>query len=343
MTVSRDDLLRCLQEAKKPLMAAVNNASRARRSARPVRVVRRIRNADGDIEEQIEEVDEEPVEEEVDETVGVGDTVVIQPDQEITGEIVEVVEEAPSDEVVEEVEEEEEPVQNARRRYRRVKNARILRNSAGGCDVLVPIETPQKPVYRTKNVRRYRTRTVTRNAGIPVDGTYAKTVSTPDVASWATVANKARRYDELLLNASIEQSIDDALKKALNKNGITNNGCKGRCTTNRRSNVLRFDRYRQVRNEDGTVSIEIDMTDARPADTCGIPSDAADDVDVVVDGRPIDNARAARNRRIANARRIAAVRRIRNLRQNGQSVVYNESEVQETSGLDVPSTFPTAE
>ena len=148
MTVSREDLLRCLREAKEPLVAAVNNAARTRRAARPVRVVRRIRNADGEIEEQIEEVEEEPVETDSDETVGVGDTVVIQPDQEITGEIVEVVEEEPADEMVEDSVELFVAVENA-------LLGKSINHKAFKGEVT--------PVYRPVSGDRYLARAVARN------------------------------------------------------------------------------------------------------------------------------------------------------------------------------------
>lgn len=347
MTVDRDALLRSLRAAKKPLMAAVNNAARMRRPTR--RVVRRVRNADGDIEE---EVVEEPTDV-TSEDVGVGDTVVIKPKDEIEGEIVEIVEESPADdEVIEEVEEEEAPVQNVRRRYRRVKNARVLKNADGGCDVLVPVE-PERTMYRTKNVRRYRTRTVTRNAGIPVDGTYAKTISTPDAASWATVANKARKYDELVMNANIEDALKKAVQDALQSNGIANSCAKK--TYN--SRMRRFKNYRRVRNEDGSIAIEIDLADAEPTGvnvTTGPDAPNIEDLRVRIDPEPSDVAidspisdagldddellKNARRVRLANARR-AALRRIRNVRQN-DATVYNEGGDQEMLGLDVPSTFP---
>ncbi len=330
MTVSREQLLKTIGAVKEPLSKVVNNV----RTQRVVRLVRRVRNEDETpIDDMMEEevVEEAPAEEET--VAEVGDTVVIQPTgEEITGEIVEVIpdeEAAAEEEIVD-----EEPVQN--RRYRRIKNARILHNADGTRDVLVPIDEK-----RVTNVRRYKTRTVTRNSGISVDGTYAKTISTPDAASWATTVNKARAYDRMLLNTSIEQSIDEALKKALSKNGISN--CKsGSCKNSRTiSKVLRFNNYRRITNDDGTVSIEVNLGDgaevANPivpevievpvVEPATVPYDG-DNVEVVVDGRevPLDNAR---NHGVVRGR---------------QATVRNESVIFiDNAALEVPTTFPNHE
>lgn len=347
MTVSKEDLLKALRAVKEPLAAAVTNAR--------VRKVRRVLNEDEPVDAGYEDVVEDvPAE---DGTAEVGDKVVIQPTgDEITGEIVEVVEDAPEEEEVLE----EEPVEN-RRRYRRVKNARILRNADGTRDVIVPVDEK-----KVTNVRRYKTRSVALNGSLPVDGAYAKTISTPDIGSLATVINKAKKYDELLLNATIEQSIDDAVKKALQKSGSgggtsLNSSCtKKTCNTKQTAKQYRFRNYRRVRNEDGTIEIDVDLADAIPVvDPVAAVGDVAapaidsvvdpaadiavdvppvadtaivspvESVDIIVDGRevPLDNSR--KYQRVRNASRPA--------------VVKNESSLSDTFGLDVPSTFPSAE
>lgn len=339
MELSQEELLKAIGAVKEPLEAAITNAR--------VRRVRRVRNAEEDV------IEEAPVEEEVveEEAAEVGDTVVIEPTAEITGEIVEVVEEAPADEE-EYVEEEvvEEPVQN-RRLYRRIKNARIVRNDKGGCDVLVPVETKKK-AKPVKNIRRYKTRTVTRNAGadgFTAESAYAKLVPTQGVASWATTVNKARKYDALVqkatLNATIDKAIDDAVKKALD--GVKNCS-KGTCNSKatKGSGYKRFNNYRRVRNEDGTISIDIALDDigagapidvpAPVVDEGPIPADSmVEDIDIVVDGRdvPLENRRASR-----------AVRKNRAVH-NEETEVVEDVPVENAAGiidcgLDIPSTFP---
>ena len=122
------------------------------------------------------------------------------------------------------------------------------------------------------------------------------------------------------------RSIDEALKKALAKNGV-NNSKSSAC---KNAKVRRFRNYRRIRNEDGTVSIEVNIDEGNDVpDVTHITAEPVEpvaeyvpeeNVDVVVDGRdvPLDNARTAK--------------RVRN------TAVKNEGG---DAALDPPTTFPS--
>lgn len=229
MAISQEALLKALKNVRKPLETPVNNA-------RLRRVLRRIRNEGEDLADlgDIEELDDEGGEEDGGE-VGVGDVVEVEIPQgtTVTAQIVDT---EPQEEIVEETEivddgdegdDDEEVVEN-RRQYRRVKNARIIRTKNGALDVLVPVASSRCSGgkcgggrKKVKNVRRYKVRS-TRNAGYDPETAYAKKIPSDGIDSFATVVNKAKKYDRLVANATIDAAIDEAIKKALQANGVAN-------------------------------------------------------------------------------------------------------------------------
>lgn len=275
MAISNEELIKLLQESQK----SITNA-RIRR--------RRVRNAEGDdMPEDFADMPAEDAEADAVDEGEANDTILLEvkTDQPVEVDSVEVVEDAGDvggDEDFEDFEEgEEEAVEN--RRYRRIKNARLVRLRNGRMALVVP----RSATRRVKNTRRrYRTRAVTRNLGFDggVDGTYAGTLKTEGIDSWATVENKARAYDRLVQKAAIKNTIDQAIEEAVKKatEGVDN--CKTRNTRtkvrNARGRFLRFKNFRRVRNDDGTIEIIIDTTDP------GIPTDLP--IDDTTDLAPVE-------------------------------------------------------
>jgi len=196
MSVNQEALLKALKNVREPLETAVTNA-------RVRKVLHRLHNEDVDIGEGVEEFVEE-----VDDgqEVNVGDyvEVAIPEGTTVTAKVVDT---TPSEEFVEETEViggdefEEEPVENVRR-YRRVRNARVVRNRGGGVDVLVPVDSTangcgSKKSKKVSNTRRYKVRTVTRNVGYEPESAYAKKIPSDGIdaiskASYIEMARKAK-------------------------------------------------------------------------------------------------------------------------------------------------------
>lgn len=352
MSVTKKELAQALKELQPAITTAITNA---RRSVR----FRRVRNEDEiPTEEFIEEgeedaggegdlVLEEPLELNLEIPEGTDlteeDLVVVPADEVADAGATEeeIYEEAPAEEEI--YEEEEEPVQNYRRRvvncgkktkkYRKVKNAKIVRNDHGDLDILVPIEE-----RRVTNVRRYKTRAITRNEdGLDVSGTYAKTIQTPGIAKvtkasengtfvdnarLAALINKAHKYDRAVLKNDLNQELQKMVKEVVGKSLTgSNSGTQTSMNFARtgkkapaKSKTLRFDngRYRAFKNEDGSVSIEINVEDGQVVDDAPVP------VDIAVEGDALP---------IGNRRVQAAV--------NNSSTEYVDMGV-----LEAPSTFP---
>lgn len=165
MSISREALIKALKEAD-VRETSVTNARRT--SSRFGRTARRraVRNED-------EDEGESDVLDDVDEDAGIGDKVVIELDPEETAEVEGTIVDVVDDEG-EEPEYEEVATENLRRRFRKVKNARIVRNGRGGYSVLAPVT---KKYRRVKNNRWARL--ATRNAGAGLDGRYSSTGDVP--------------------------------------------------------------------------------------------------------------------------------------------------------------------
>lgn len=271
MAISNEELIKLLQESQK----SITNA-RIRR--------RRVRNAEGDdLPEEFADMPAEDADADAVDEGAADDTILLEvkTDQPVEVDSVEVVEDAgdAGEDVEDFVEGEEEAVEN--RRYRRIKNARLVRLRNGKMALVVP------RARRVKNVRRYRTRAVTRNLGFDggVDGTYAGTLKTDGIDSWATVENKARAYDRLVQKAAIKNTIDQAIQEAVKKATEEVGNCKTKNTRTRvrnaRGRFLRFKNFRRVRNDDGTIEIIIDTADP------GIPTDLPI-VDETTDLAPVE-------------------------------------------------------
>lgn len=355
-----------LGETKESLATVVNNA---RTRVRNVRRIVRTRNADGEIEETVVE---EPA------TVDAGTAADIPDDAVIpVSEIIEVIEEsavAPSEIDTEEIVEEvpADDVQNVRR-YRRIKNARIIRSANGRCDVVVPAE--EAPRRKTAN-RRYVRRVVSSNAGYkllypdaiiaqPTDEMgYIEIVPASDPSGFNTPA-KLNNYR--VVHRAVAQNVTggtgtnlDQTKQDLKEIKDTLESLKnGRSyRTRNASGRMRFRNYRTIRNEDGTMEIEIEVKDALPpdGDSGADFDDAPVDVTVVVDGVEVassedtesnnDESKSTENRRRAlrNAR-IVAARNRRNMRaaRNRRTETHVHNASTSAPALDIPSTFPTTE
>lgn len=356
-----------LGATKESLAAVVNNA---RTRVRNVRRIIRTRNADGEIEETIVE---EPAET-TDAATDIPEDAVIP-----VSEIIEVIEEsavAPeevggTEEIVEEVPAEE--VQNVRR-YRRIKNARIIRGANGRCDVVVPAE--EAPKRKVAN-RRYVRRVVSSNAGYKLlypdaiiakdtdDMGYIEYVPANDPSGFSTPAklNNYRTIRRAVSSNEMGESIGDDLsktKKDLEDIKKTLDSLKNSRSFSTGNGRMRFRNYRTIRNEDGTMEIEIEVKDALPPDgdaigEGGFDADSPVDVSVVVDGvevassedsAPDDEMTENRRRGIINRAQIRAARNLRNQRMHAvHNTSGEETDIQNaapaTPALEIPSTFPT--
>lgn len=386
MAVSQEALLKALKNVRKPLETAVTNA-------RVRKVLRRLNNEDegfdfGADEGEVEEI----VEEDGGEEVGVGDVVEVEIPEgtTVTAKVVdtepeEIVEETEIVEGGDEGEGEEETVENVRH-YRRVKNARIIRNKDGGLDVLVPVPAKNcgggccgsKSAKKVANVRRrYKVRTVTRNAGYEPEAAYAKKVPGDGIdaiskATYIEMARKAKLYDRLVANATIDQAIEESIDKALKKQGITN--------TRKARKSVRNLRRRSFRNEDGEYTYDfVDEAVEAPVDTAAadapfvdeaqgaivIPlsdaemttlADELDDAAEVVEetaeaveevpAEVEEDVISENARRILNKRLGCVARRVKNIRRAPKAkVVKNEAAVEEKAEekADVADTTVTVE
>lgn len=367
-----NNIIAQLGETKESLATVVNNA---RTRVRNVRRIIRTRNADGEIEETVVE---EPA------TVDAGTAADIPDDAVIpVSEIIEVIEEsavAPSEIDTEEIVEEvpADDVQNVRR-YRRIKNARIIRSANGRCDVVVPAE--EAPRRKTAN-RRYVRRVVSSNAGYKLlypdaiiaqptdDMGYIEVVPASDPSGFSTPA-KLNNYR--VVRRAVAQNAMDAgadlsqTKKDLEDIKKTLDSLKNNRTYRSRNarGCVRFRNYRTIRNEDGTIEIEVKMDDAIASGDGAYSSASFDeapvDVTVTVDGVEVasteDSAaqsdssstenrrRALRNARIVAARNRRNMRAVRNSAEN--NTASTETDIQNAASsapaLEIPSTFPTTE
>ena len=373
MAVSQEALLKALKNVRKPLETAVTNA-------RVRKVLRRLNNEDEGFDFDADEGEvEEIVEEDGGEEVGVGDVVEVEIPEgtTVTAKVVdtepeEIVEET---EIVEggdegEGEGEEETVENVRH-YRRVKNARIIRNKNGSLDVLVPVASKncgaagcgaKKTGKKVTNVRRrYKVRTVTRNSGYEPESAYAKKIPGDGIdaiskATYIEMARKAKLYDRLVANATIDQAIEESIDKALKKQGIAN--------TRKARKSVRNLRRRSFRNEDGEYTydevaeapvdtavadapfvdeaqsaIVIPLSDAEMttlADELDDAAEAVEETAEAVEEAPAEveedviseNARRILNKRLGRIGRVA--RRVKNIRRAPKAkVVKNEAAVEE--------------
>ncbi len=372
MAVSQEALLKALKNVRKPLETAVTNA-------RVRKVLRRLNNEDegfdfGADEGEVEEI----VEEDGGEEVGVGDVVEVEIPEgtTVTAKVVdtepeEIVEET---EIVEggdegEGEGEEETVENVRH-YRRVKNARVIRNKDGSLDVLVPVASKncggagcgaKKTGKKVTNVRRrYKVRTVTRNSGYEPESAYAKKIPGDGIdaiskATYIEMARKAKLYDRLVANATIDQAIEESIDKALKKQGIAN--------TRKARKSVRNLRRRSFRNEDGEYTYDfVDEAVEAPVDTAAadapfvdeaqgaivIPlsdaemttladelDDAAEDTaeveaEIEAPAEVEEDVISENARRILNKRLGRVARRVKNIRRAPKAkVVKNEAAVEE--------------
>ena len=363
MAVSHEDLLKALKNVREPLETTITNA-------RLRRVLRRVRNEgegediEGFAEDELEEVEDGA-------EVGVGDVVEVEIPRGTTV-TAKVVDTEPQEEIVEETEvvepdfEEEEgdgDVVENRRQYRRVKNARIIRTKNGSLDVLVPVEGKsccdkgcggRKKVTNVR--RRYKVRS-TRNAGYDPETAYAKKIPSDGIDSFATVVNKARKYDRLVANATIDAAIDEAIKKALQQNGITNRSIAPKKVQPTRMNKVRnYRRFFNDDEEDAGVpvvsdapfvdedqnAIVIPLSDTEMTALADELNDATEDAGEgdapVADDVVSENARRILNRRrfsrIRNSRQIRNSRiknaMQRNQRMKSMPVRNEESEILET-------------
>lgn len=250
MSISRDALIKALKSAETK-SATVTNARRGRTVTRNARRRRVVRNAEDDAaDEELADLVDGDLDEGADDDINVGDDVIIELDPEETVEVTGTVvgladEDADVDE--EEPEYEEVSTENVRRRFRKVKNARLVRNGRGGYTVLAPVTKKYRKV--TKNSRWGRV--VARNedggiqdkstgdadTGYKPEGDYAEVVKVPkDAVDWngytenlrrqrIVNARKAKAYDAIVARArrirnedNLRNIIEDVVTEKLTKN-----------------------------------------------------------------------------------------------------------------------------
>ena len=261
VTIDYDALLKEIGTSRKAIQTMIHNARRGGKSGKKA-----VKN-EGEDEVMVDDFTDDGA----DDIPDVGETVVIEPTEPIVGSVVEIVEE---DDPMLEIEEEfeEEPVSNATR-YRRVKNARIIKNADGSQDVVVPVETKKvENARKPGNVRRYTRRVVANGQAVANRGTSTKYQPVVSSKDYATILNKAKKYDELLLRNSLDQEIDRAIGDAMKKYTMNASECDGiqdgtdktekPKSTKVKNKYLRFKNYRMVENADGTVDIIADANDS---------------------------------------------------------------------------------
>jgi hypothetical protein len=249
-----DVLLKKIGTSRQEISTAVHNSSQAKQRRR------RVLNQDDIL---LDGVDGEVGDEFIVDEAAVGDTVLVQPAAPVEGEIMEIVPEETEMPPVPE----SEPVANARR-YKRINNARIIRNADGSESVVVPVESPAvppkavatTPVAPTQNVRRYVARNAASQPRAP------KYVPAMPAKDYATILNaeKARRYDELIANANLEQEIDKIIADSLDKH-ITQNRAQvtnAAPATPKKTvpRIIRTKNFRVVKNAD-EFEVIIDLGD----------------------------------------------------------------------------------
>lgn len=286
MSISREALIKALKSAETQ-EATVTNARRTSRFGRTARR-RAVRN-EGD-----EDEGESDVGDDIDEDAGIGDKVVIELDPDETAEVEGTIVDVIDDEEGEEPEYEEVATENLRRRFRKVKNARIVRNGRGGYTVLAPVT---KKYRRVKNSRWSRLSTLNADG---LDGRYTSTGDVPsgydepedayaselkgvekpnwDAGAVENVrrqriinARKAKAYDAIVARArrirnaeqltkAVEETVDETLKKRLG--GATNGGFVGSNNSRRVKNgrkpigSFRIKNYRVINAEGDDITAE---------------------------------------------------------------------------------------
>lgn len=220
MGISRDALIKALKNAGTK-ETAVTNARRRTRVANTGRKNRVVRNED----DELDELTDGELEEGADD-IEIGDDVIIELDPEETVEVSGTVVGLADDEGEDEDggdEYEEVATENLRRRYRKIKNARLVRNGRGGYTVLAPVTKKYRKV--TKNSRWGRI--VARNedggiqdkstgdvdTGYKPEGDYAEVVKVPkDAVKWNGYTENIRRQN--LLNARKAKAYDAIVARA---------------------------------------------------------------------------------------------------------------------------------
>lgn len=245
MGISRDALIKALQSAETKKDAVVTNARRGRVVTRNARR-RVVRNEDEDIDE-LDDLAEGDIDEGTDDDITIGDDVIIELDPEetveVTGTVVGLADD--EDDADDEPEYEEVSTENVRRRFRKIKNARLVRNGRGGYTVLAPVTKKYRKV--TKNSRWNRVRneeggiqdksTGDADTGYKPEGDYAEVVKVPkDAIDWngytenlrrqrIVNARKAKAYDAIVARArrirnedNLRNIIEDVVAEKLTKN-----------------------------------------------------------------------------------------------------------------------------
>jgi len=234
--------LQAIHNAQKTVRKPVKNKSKARV----------VKNEDDITIEDDLNVDE------TDQIAEVGDPVVVQPvdDPEaepVEGDIIEIIDDTEGDgSIVDEV-----PVLASRAKYRRVANAKIVKNADGTLSAVVP-------VAQVKNARKTVANGV-KYAPVMPSKDYATTeTTTMESMSVKNMREKAAKYDALVRNAkaraianTIDQAIDDAVEEALKKKNASSGGLM-----NESGKCRRFKNYRRIINADGTEEIEVDNIDS---------------------------------------------------------------------------------
>lgn len=260
MSISRDALIKALQSAETKKETVVTNARRGRVTRNARRRV--VRNEEDELDDLTDgEIDE--VEDEDD--IEIGDDVIIELDPEetveVSGTVVGLADEEVEDED-EEPEYEEVSTENVRRRFRKIKNARLVRNGRGGYTVLAPVTKKYRKV--TKN-NRYRVRneeggiqdksTGDADTGYKPEGDYAEVVKVPkDAIDWNGYTENLRR--KRIVNARKAKAYDAIVARARrirneeNLRNIVEDVISEKLTQNARSSkpVLKGRKYFKIKN-----------------------------------------------------------------------------------------------
>ena len=283
MSISREALIKALKSAEVKETAVTN--SRRGRVGRRIARRRSVRNAGDDEDEEEEDVEDLPIDGDIEDDaddVDVEDEGVAEEGDVVLAKIVDV---APEEAGEDDGEYEEVTTENLRRRFRKVKNARIVRNGRGGYTVLAPVS---KKYRKVKNSRWAR---LVRNADTALDGRYksvgdvesgydepepkyAEELQGVDEPKWDGYkgtnnarrrqiinARKARAYDAIVARArrirnaqeleeAVRKTTQDECQKLFKTVGTKAGGFGGGLTQNSRTSYFRIKNYR-VYNADG--------------------------------------------------------------------------------------------
>jgi len=258
---------------------------------------------------------DDPALEPVDDTATIGDVVEVAPvvdgevDPEatpVTGEIVEIV-----------VEDENGAVVENKAQYRRVANAKVIRNATGGLECYVPVATktttanatPKAPATsNTRYVRVANRKSCNENGGRTIADMQAGVPYKPAYPAdqYATITKNIAQLNAMIENAIVKDTVKKEIDEALKETGIKTNAA-----TPAGKHFVRTKNFRHVKNNDGTLEVIIDtagaedvseqdlacftpapITDGNTApieETLAIPTPPVS-VEVVVDGIPVATA-----------------------------------------------------